>query len=102
MTNPTDIQELHTRERNREEQAAHEQQLTVDSVKFIMESKLGRRFVARLLDSAGVDRVSFTGDNQTFFNEGKRTVGLEVQAAVRALCPEHYVLMLQEQNQNAS
>lgn len=44
----------------------------------------GRRFVWKLMSDAGVFRSSFTGNSQTFFNEGQRNMGLMVLNQVMA------------------
>ena len=55
------------------------------SLKSILKSKEGRWFLIRLLDATGVNSSSFTGNSTTFFNEGKRQVGLELLARIQEL-----------------
>lgn len=57
----------------------------------------GRRIIWRLLDRAGVFRLSFT-DNPltTAFNEGRRNEGLRLLMQMQTSCPENYSLMLKE------
>jgi len=64
--------------------------------KAIMESKGGRRFVWRQLSLAGIYRTSFTGNSHTFFNEGKRQMGLYLLADVMEAGPDLYLKMTQE------
>lgn len=74
-------------------------------VKWLMGSKRGRRIVWRLLDRAGVFRLSFnTNAMQMAFAEGNRNEGLRTLAQIHALCPELYPVMVKEQtndNRNA-
>jgi hypothetical protein len=56
----------------------------------------GRRVIWRLLSEAGVFRSSFTGDSQTFFNEGKRSLGLLIVSEVLAAHPDSYSVMQRE------
>ena len=42
----------------------------------------GRRFLWRLMEKCGVYRESFTGSSETFFLEGKRSIGLFVIAEI--------------------
>ena len=74
-------------------------------LKWLMGSKRGRRIVWRLLDRAGVFRLSFNTNSMTMaFNEGNRNEGLRILAQVHALCPELYPVMVKEQihdNRNA-
>lgn len=44
----------------------------------ILSSESGRWFLMRLLDSSHVLGSCFTGNSTTFFNEGRREVGLQI------------------------
>ena len=74
-------------------------------LKWLMGSKRGRRIVWRLLDRAGVFRLSFnTNAMQMAFAEGNRNEGLRILAQIHTLCPELYPVMVKEQandNRNA-
>jgi hypothetical protein len=66
-------------------------------VKWLMSTRRGRRIVWRLLDRAGVFRLSFnTNAMQMAFAEGGRNEGLRTLAQIHTLCPELYVVMLKE------
>lgn len=64
----------------------------------VMGTAGGRRFVwALLAGRTNSFSVSYTGEALgTAHNEGRRAVGLELMVELQALCPEAYVLMLQE------
>jgi hypothetical protein len=66
-----------------------------------MSNKDGRRTIYRILKTTGWDRASFTGNSETFKNEGKREVGLLLRAELMRHCREHYNLMMNE-NEEAS
>lgn len=67
-------------------------------LKWLMGSKRGRRIVWRLLDRAGVFRLSFnTNAMQMAFAEGNKNEGLRTLAQIHALCPELYPVMVKEQ-----
>ena len=51
----------------------------------LLKNKEGRWFLLRLLDATGINAHSFTGNSHTFFNEGKRQVGLELLARIQEL-----------------
>ena len=51
----------------------------------MLKSRDGRWFIMRMLDSAGVNSQSFTGNSTTFYNEGKRQIGLELLARIQEL-----------------
>ena len=66
-------------------------------LKWLMGSKRGRRVVWRLLDTAGVFRLSFnTNALQMAFNEGNRNYGNRTLAQLQAVCPDLYALMAKE------
>ena len=55
------------------------------SLMSLLKNKEGRWFLMRLLDATGINANSFTGNSHTFFNEGKRQVGLELLARIQEL-----------------
>ena len=59
--------------------------LDQESLKNILKTVDGRWFLMRLLDATGVMSNTFTGNSTTFFNEGKRQVGLEILARISEL-----------------
>lgn len=78
------------------EKNSHEQQMAefirADMVRRDREALLwmlgderGRWFIQRLLDRARTTSKCFTGNSTTFYNEGRRDVGLEVLASVAEL-----------------
>ena len=48
----------------------------IDALNHLLSTELGRWFFCRLLDRTDILKQSFTGNSETFFNEGKRKVGL--------------------------
>lgn len=69
----------------------------VDDIKWLMNNKRGRRIVHRLLESAGVFRISFhTNALQMAFNEGNRNQGNALLALVTEHCPDRYAELLNE------
>jgi len=78
----------------RKERFRNKQEL--EDVRTILELPAGRRFVWRYLEKAGIFETSFTGNNTTFFNEGRRDIGLKLLADVMQAKPEAYVQMAQE------
>lgn len=84
------------REAERKVKSLREQEL--NDFAFIMNSPQGRRFVARLLDTTGFQRSSFTGNSTTFWNEGRRAVGLEIWADANEF-PDLLMLMFREQKE---
>ena len=67
-----------------------------EDIKWLMSSPRGRRIVWRILGITGIYRSSFTGNSETFFREGGRSIGLQVLGWVNAHAVDRYVAMLQE------
>lgn len=81
--------------RRQERQAA-------EDFKVLMEQKMFRAFVWRLLGEAQVFQPIMTGNSYTFMNEGKRQIGLWVLEQVNRLCPDLYVTMTKEARKDQS
>lgn len=72
-------------------------ELEESDTKWLMSSAKGRRIAWRLLDRAGVFRLSFnTNAMQMAFSEGNRNEGLKLLGQIHSLCPELYPTMLKE------
>ncbi len=96
---PTDVQ---SQERSSKDRATRED-LTAKTedgdTEWLMSSKRGRRIVWRMLERAGVFRLSFsTNSMQMAFNDGAKNEGLRLLAQIHAVCPDQYVQMLKESN----
>lgn len=66
-------------------------------LKWLMSSKRGRRIVWRLLEQAGVFRLSFNPNAmQMAFNEGGRNYGNRTLGQIHAYCSELYPVMVKE------
>lgn len=74
------------------------QQRELDDLRHVMGTRQGRRFVWRQLSAAGVFRLSFTyaEPETTIFNEGRRSMGLNLMAEIHQLDPAHYLTMANE------
>ena len=63
---------------------------------WLLSTKQGRRMAHRLLSMAGLNRSSFTGNSETFKREGRRELGLELQAEMTTHDFPGYLEMLRE------
>jgi hypothetical protein len=102
IVNPYDPTDLRGQELDREDKATR-LRLTAEveelDVKWLMGSKRGRRILWRLLEQAGVFRLSFdTNAMRMAFNEGNRNYGLRTLELMVKACPELYAVMLKESN----
>lgn len=71
-----------------------------DALLWVLSDARGRRVMWWLLSVCGVFRVSFTGNSQTFFNEGMRNVGLQVMGRIMKVKPSVYEEMHRESQQD--
>ena len=70
-----------------------------DDWKWLMKTRRGRRIVWRLLESAGVFRVSFNTNAMAMaFAEGNKNAGLQIFAQVQQHSPDLYITMVKEAN----
>lgn len=94
---PTDLLAEADRDAERAKNADQEKEQEARDWQFLLGDARGRRVVWRLLEKAGVFRVSFVPDAmQLAFNEGNRNLGLMVQAKVIEHAPGAYLEMLKE------
>ena len=94
---PTDIQAQDTDRKVRETRAALAIQQDKEDVKWLMQTKRGRRMLWRQMELAGVFRSSFnTNAMQMAFNEGHRNYGNHVLATIHSVAPDLYPTMVSE------
>lgn len=63
------------------EQARRDKEALLD----LLGSERGRWFLMRMLDVTKVNSMCFTGNSKTFYNEGRRDVGLGIIKSILAL-----------------
>ena len=90
--NAADPEQVKGRKRKEERERLRRE----DAERFVMSDARGRYFVWNLLEAAGLFRVSFTGNSETFFNEGKRSLGLQLIAELEEKTPRDFLTMWQE------
>ncbi len=56
----------------------------------------GRRVLWGILERCGVYKTSFTGNSETFFNEGKRSIGLELISKIGTASDDALFTMMKE------
>lgn len=99
MRDPTDIA-AHEREAEADRlQAETRRKQEVDDFKWLVNHAAGRRLLWRVLERSGVFRTSFDGTSRTYFNEGRRDMGLFLLGELHEIAPDAYPKMLKEQTQ---
>lgn len=96
MRNPTDIHLIDEDAARAQREANIAAQKAEEDFKWVVSTEQGRRFLWDLLAFTGVYRSSFTGNSHTFFNEGRRDVGLRLIGQLHEYAPEAYLRMLKE------
>ena len=57
----------------------------VDALNHVLSTELGRWFFCRIFDHPGILKRSFTGNSETYFNEGRRSVGITYMQMLGAI-----------------
>lgn len=100
MSSPYDPTDLNAIELAKEETALRKRMANETEeldLKWLMSSKRGRRIVWRLLEQAGVFRISFDANAlQMAFKEGNRNFGNRTLSQIHGVCPELYPVMVKE------
>lgn len=65
-----------------------------DDLATILTTPQGRRFVWDMLEFCGIYKDSFTGNSTTFYNEGRRSVGLWLLSEIAKAKPEALLEMM--------
>jgi len=86
----------HVDQAERERLARIERANELDDIKFMMKTKQGRRFMWRLLTVGNIFRKCFTGNSQTFYNEGKREMTLEFYQDIMEASPDQFAVAQKE------
>lgn len=93
---PTDLQGQERQAEARQRETLSDAVLEAEDFKWLMGSKRGRRIVWRLLEKTRVYQDSMTGNSHTFYNEGRRSIGLMLMAQINENCLPEYIMMLNE------
>ena len=51
----------------------------VKAIRTVLKSKAGRWFFIHILEMTGFKAETFTGNSQTFYNEGRRSIGIQIE-----------------------
>jgi hypothetical protein len=95
---PLDLKGQERQKEDRETRDRSERETEEGDIKWLMGSKRGRRILWRLLDTAGVFRLSFNTNAMAMsFAEGNRNYGLRVLSLIHTQTPELYSTMIKEQ-----
>lgn len=65
----------------------------IEALRQVLSTRAGLDVVWKILEFCNIYDPSFTGNSQTFFNEGKRYIGLEILRYLDQVDPRAYALM---------
>ena len=82
--------------KKKSERAKKDRGRELNDLRTVLASAEGRRVIWRLMSHAGVFRGSFTGNSETFFNEGKRDIGLLILKDSMEAKPDSFAQMQRE------
>ena len=54
------------------------------ALEYLLKTRHGRWFLARLMKADGLHAATFTGNSATFYNEGRREAALTIYNAIKA------------------
>lgn len=85
--------------RRKEKEARQAERAREDVVRNLMSTMQGREFVWNILEDCRIFSSTFNGDAlQSAFNEGRRSAGLALLAAIMQSCPDQYIAAQREAN----
>lgn len=67
-----------------------------DDIKFMLEYPQTRRVLFGLIEATGTFSTSFTGNSGSYFNDGRKSVGLELFHEIMAQAPDKFTEMWTE------
>lgn len=82
--------------RDAEKKSKYGRERDLEDMKFILSTSQGRRMLWRYLEHCGIYKDSFTGNSATFYNEGRRAVGIKLLDDITAADPDTYLTMMKE------
>ncbi len=66
------------------------------SWEWVLNDTKGRHVLWMILANAKIYNPSFTGNSHTFFNEGRRSIGLDLLESINSINPKGYANMMIE------
>ncbi len=80
-----------------ERDAEKERKLLLARVRDVAQTPAGKDFIWELLSMAGIYATTFTGNSQGAYNEGRRSVGLDIMQLLEEMDPTFYPTLLLQQ-----
>ena len=97
MRDPYDLSALEGAPEEESEEAKARRRQQEEDLKWLMAHAAGRRIASRILEITGVHRTTFNPSGSVMaFNEGRRNVGLWLEANLIAVTPDGYFKLLKE------
>lgn len=82
--------------KNEARRAERIQQAEQDDIRALMEIPEFRRYLRRYLEITSVFRTTFTGNSETFFREGQRSIGTTMFGEFHMACGARFMELMAE------
>ena len=82
--------------KNKKSRTQRIEERQTEELKQVLSTYEGRSLLWRVLSMCRIYKDSFTGDNYTFYNEGKRSVGLDIITEIEQAEPHALAKMRDE------
>jgi len=96
MSDILDIKQRIEKEKKVEKKQEDLRKRELSDIRKVISFPEGRRFMWRLWGEAGIYTDSFTGNSQTFYNEGRRSLGLMILRDVLEAEPKAFAQIQSE------
>lgn len=67
-----------------------------EDIRWLLDNERGRRVLFGMIDEAGTFSKTFTGNSQSYFLDGRRSIGLELFHETMELEPKRFLQMWNE------
>lgn len=68
----------------------------VKDLKEVMSTPAGRRVLGQIIEGSGIKKSSYTGNSETFYKEGRRSIGIWLEDEIKEAAPKEFVLQFNE------
>ena len=87
------------KERRKQEKAElADYTILLNDIKSVFGSAEGKRVLGHILETCGIYSDNFAPDHTVYFNEGKRSIGLQLLELVMEADPRIYINILEERS----
>ena len=71
-------------------------QSKLSDLRVVLDTASGRNIIWDILEKGMIFRTTYTGNSKSFFNEGKRSLALQIMNDVLEVMPTFFAMMIKE------